>query len=312
MIGASWRDRIGPPSILLGSALMLTAAIPAATAVVSRPIPGPVAACPGSPAKAARAAQRDGVQPDNVGVRAEARFTSRGELTGRVLRLEHAARPAVSISLPPESFVSERTGDAIVYTRSGGGTGSEVHIIDVESGCDTIVARPAGIVRSAILDRTASAVYVHSVTRAGRKDAGVERHDLADKSVTTAVPPLAPSADTGPTFATELRWSIEGWSLTVQSCGFARCLSRILDIATGDLATIGGLDQGALIATTHGQLITFATCPGLPCPVVAFDVGSGLGQALADEAMDARVATRADGSHVLHIATAQGALEVEL
>ncbi len=219
----------------------------------------------------------------------------------------------MSISLPTESFVSERTGDAIVYTRSGGGTGSEVHIVNVETGCDTIVARPAEIVRSAILDQDGSAVYVHSVTRSARKDSGVDRHDLASGAVTTAVPPLAPSAAIGPIFATELRWSTDGRSLTVQSCGFASCLSRILDITTGDVATIQGKGQGALIATTDDQLVTFAACPGTPCPIVAFDIESGDSQILADEAYDARVGTRADGTFVLSIITAaQETVEVVL
>ncbi|WP_227698074.1 hypothetical protein, partial [Raoultella sp. 18085] len=75
MIGAKWRDRIGPPSILLGSALILTVAIPAATAVVSRPSPRPAATCPTTPAKAARAAQRD-MGPRAFSVRTEARLTS--------------------------------------------------------------------------------------------------------------------------------------------------------------------------------------------------------------------------------------------
>jgi hypothetical protein len=312
MIGAGWRDRIGPPSILLGSALILTAAIPAATAVVSRPSPGPVAACPGSPAKAARAAQRDGVQAKDVGVRAEARITSRGELTGRILRLDQSDEPAISISLPAESFVSERTGDAVVYTRSGDGSGSEVHIVNVETGCDTIVASPAQIVRSAILDRSGSAVYVHSVTRAGRGDAGVERHDLSSGAVTTAVPPLAPSAVTGRIFATELRWSTDGRALTVQSCGFASCLSRVLDVASGVVATIDGRGQGALIATTSHHLVAFAPCPGLPCSVIAFDIESGAGELIAEDALDARIDTRSDGGNVLYITTADGKLEVGL
>ena len=166
--------------------------------------------------------------------------------------------------------------------------------------------------RSAILDRSGSAVYVHSVTRTGRKDAGVERHDLTSGAVTTAVPPLAPSADLGPIFATELRWSTDGRSLTVQSCGFASCLSRVLEVATGDTSTVDGRDQGALIATTDDQLITFAACPGLPCSVVAFDIESGASQILAEEAYETRVVARSDGTSVLQITAAKGTLEVEL
>jgi len=310
MVGAKWRDRIGPSSILLGSALILTAAIPAATAYVSRTA-APAIVCPASPAKAARAVQRPGSVND-FNARAETRVTARGELIGRVLRLARGQEPPIVVPLPPESFIAESTGEALVYTRSGGGTGSEVHVVNVRTGCDTIVARPPEIARSAILAADGSAVYAHSVTRAGRKDAGVERHDLATGAVTQAVPALIPSAELGPVFATELRWALERGSLTVQSCGFARCTSRILDIATSELATVGGHNQGALIATTGQSLITFATCPGRPCPVLSFDIETGTSQTLADEAFGASIDTRPDGSAVLVIIADQQTQEVAL
>lgn len=312
MVRAVWRNRIGPPSVVLGLALLLSAAITASAAIAaaSRHSSGLVGSCPDSPGKAAGAAQRDAAQESRT-TTTELRLSPRGELIGRVLRLRGGFSEA-AIALPVESFVGPQAGSAVVYTRSGGGRGSEVHLVDMETGCDTVIARPSEIVRSAILNSDASAVYVHSVMRGSRRDAGVARYDLASDAMTLVVPALHPVQRTGPIHGTELRWSVDGGALTVQSCGFAECTSRVLDVATGELVRVDGAGQGALIGTTRDYLITFATCPGLPCSVSSFDLESGARNVVATEAFGASVGGGSGGRVLLSIATAHGDVEVEL
>jgi hypothetical protein len=310
MIGAKRRDRIGAPSIALGICLLLIGAVPAAFAVSSRPIVGRAVVCADTPVRAALAARR-GRTDAHARARVEAEISSAGQLTGQTLRLDRTGRARISIPLPVESFVGSRSGDALVYTRDGGGRGSEVHLVDLASGCDTIVARPFQVVRSAIVASDGSAVYVHSVTRSGRRDAGVERYDLATGAVTSAVPALKPSARLGPIHGTQLRWSLDGKSLLVQSCGFAACLTRVLDVANGVITTIDSPGQGAVIGLANGTLVTFATCPGHPCAVLAHELLTGTSSTLAQEAYDARVSMTAQGA-VVTITTVDGSTEVSL
>jgi hypothetical protein len=234
----------------------------------------------------------------------------RGEFVGRTLIIDRAAQENLRIQLPAESFVGRRQGHAVVYTRADSGQGSEVHLVDLATGCDTLIARPSGVARSAILARDGSAVYIHTVTQGSRADAGVARHDLATGVGTIVVPALAPSAQVGRIFGTQLAWNLSGDSLIVQSCGFSQCASRILDSPSGTLHTVEYAGQGALIGATDDTLVTYAACPGLPCAVIAHDLTSGQRRLLSDEAYEASLLLVQDGSSIVSMTTADGTIEV--
>ncbi len=304
---ARWRNRISPPSILLGTALLLSAV---STAILGAGTNRTLAdsRCPATPSEAARAALRAGT---GASARIDQIISRRGELVGRMLNVQRASGTNVAVVLPAESFVGRRMGDLVVYTRSSAGAGSEVHVVDIESGCDTRVASPTDVVRSAVIDPSGSAAYVHSVTRIGRRDAGVVRHDLATGTSSLAVPPLPPSEEFGPTFATELTWSVGGDALAVQSCGFERCRTRILDVAAGDVSTFDAPGQGALIGLTAAHLVTYADCHGLPCAVISIERQSGRASVLVDDAYGASLAAGSNGAALLTIETATGIVEVE-
>jgi hypothetical protein len=291
--------------------LIVTAALPTAGAAVMGRGSIVGVTCPATAYAAAGAASNraDG-RPYKV--RTDARLSQRGELTGRLLRVERGGDAALEVELPAESSVAERVGDVLTYTRSGGGRGSEVHLFNVVTGCDTTVARPSEIVRSAILDSNGEAVYVHSVARTGRRDAGVERHDLRTGSVSLVVPALEPQSALGPIHGTQLMWSLTGTDLAVQSCGFARCLTRILDVSTAELTTVDAPGQGALIAVSNDSLITFGTCLGLPCSVYAFERETGTQTLVAQDALGAAISDPPDRGPVLTISTAEGFVEVIL
>jgi hypothetical protein len=306
---ARWRNRIALPT-LLATALVLTAIAPPAFSAGVR-VPGPPAPQCGavSPAGAAKAA----LGPSNArarGARAQSQLGNRGELTGRVLMIPGSAGPAMSITLPVESSVTPATGSLVLYTRHTQAGGSEVRALNVGDGCDVQLAAPAEIVRGAVLDPTATAVYVHSVTRADRADAGVTRHDLVTGVASLVVPPFRPSEDFGPIFGTELRWSVAGDSLAAQSCGFVECLTRVLNPA-GQLATYGASGQGQFIGLTRGHLITFGSCPGLPCEVLSADLQSGDVTVLAVEGFAASLTPTIGGDARLQIQTANGTVEIE-
>jgi hypothetical protein len=308
---ARWRDRFGPPSLFMTTALLIAAAFPAALTI------GPPAAASGPSAAACRAFDgpaaisraANTARAAEASVRGEAQLSALGELTGRRLSLQTAAGISVDVTLPPESFVAPATGNVVVYGLNSAASGSEVHAIDLATGCDLILARPVGIVRSALLDQAGSALFVHAVTGAGRHDAGITRHDLATGATVPAVPALPASELFGLTFGTELRWSLDGSSLAVQSCGIGYCRTRILDTATGAVETVDEPGHGPLVGLTARTLFVFQELHVLPSPLLAIDRQSGLLTRVAEEVFDASLA-QVGTNAVLTIETTAGKLEV--
>lgn len=307
---ASWRARIGPPTALLVTVLIVTAVTPAAIAASLRPAAAKLDACPATNARVAAAGALRKPLGGRPNARVESQITDGGELTGRRLRLQAASGATIDVSLPVESSVSPIVGSLVVYTRHTAAAGSDVRALNVETGCDVRLAAPREIVRSAVLDPAANALYVHSVTRSSRSDAGVVRYDLASGSTAHVVEPLQPSDEIGPIFGTDLRWSVDGSWLAVQSCGFSRCLTRVLNTATGQVALYDGSGQGAIIALTADHLVTYSDCPGLPCAVISTDLATGAISVLAEDAFEVTAADSTAGTASLSIESSAGSVEV--
>lgn len=306
---ARWRDRASLSALLL-IAMLSTAVTPAALSAGLRPPAAAAVDCqtvtPAAAARGALAAQN----ARTASVRVQAQVARRGELTGRILTAQSTAGTPLSIALPVESSVGPTVGDLIVYTRHSAVTGSEVRALNLASGCDVRLATPTEIVRSAVMDATASSVYVHSVKHGSRADAGVVRYELVAGTWDTVLPPLTAQEGFGPIFGTDLRWDVGGGVLAVQSCGFRRCLTRSLDIGTGEVTTFDRAGQGAFIALTREHLLTFADCPGLPCAVLSTNVANGSVSVVAEDAYSAFVKATGAAGTVLVIETAAGQMEL--
>jgi len=302
-----WRGQLGPPSLLIVSALVIAAIVPASIAA------GPVAprqtasACVAPSPPSSGLAELVSLQPARVA--SDALLTSRGELTGRRMAIERQSDEPVVISLPPESFVAGARGATVVYGWHSLQQGSEVRLIDAETGCDRRLARPTEVVRSALLAPDGGSLFVHRVGKADRRDLGVTRHDLTSGGQMQVVEPLPVSDTFGPTFATNLSWSADGTELAVQSCGADRCRTRVLDAATGEVAVYAGDGHGSLIGFDRSQLVTWDTCHWAPCAVLAIDRATGEASTFAEEAFDASLSW-SDGDLVLIVDTPAGQLEV--
>jgi len=306
---AQWRNHVGLPFLLL-TAMLSTSVTPAALSAGLRLAAPPVLDCQTvTPASAARGALAAPAEPGALR-RVEPRLGKRGELYGRVINARTVEGKAVSIALPVESFVAPAVGELLVYTRYSAATGSEVRALSLVSGCDIRLAAPTEIVRSAVLDRSATHLYAHSVSRAGRADAGITRYDLATGTAVHVLAPVKPPKDFGPIFGTDLRWNIAGDALAVQTCGFSRCLTRVLEIATSNVASYEAAGQGAFIGLTEGHLISFGQCPGLPCAAQSTDLRTGGVSVLAAEAFSAQLKPSGTGSAVVSIETSAGVVEV--
>ena len=287
----------GPPLIFMGTAALISLA--AAQLTAAAPLSRSAMADCSAPGAAARAVARHTGSPPVVAQKLD----GRGEFIGRGLTFTAAGRQT-AISLPPDSSVSDPSGDAVVYTRSVGGN-SEVHLVDLGSGCDATIARPPGVARSAILDQVGASVYVHSVTFPARTDAGVGRYALDGGDAEVVVPPVPDDSRFGLTFGTQLGWSSDGGTLFVQSCGAQACRTRLLAPSSGQIATFDAPGQGQIVGLTARHLITYADCAGKPCAVLSTETASGVTTTLADEAWSAVL----NGSTVT-IETAAGNVEV--
>jgi hypothetical protein len=266
-------DRIGLLVLLL-TAMTLTALTPAALSAGLWPVSRAGVACvTTSPAVAARAAS-DG---SNRGLEATGRSVlgKRGEIVGRSLSARAANGAQLAVELPVESFVGDAVDDLVVYTTYVPSTGSQVRGLDLVTGCDSLLASPSEIVRSAALSDDGASVYVHSVTKSGRADAGVTRFDLASGSAAQVVPPLRPNDRLGPIFGTELHFRPDGRALAVQSCGMSACLTRVVDLVSGSVATYDNSGQGEFVSIDEQRLVTYTACGGMPCDLISIDLATG-------------------------------------
>ncbi len=208
------------------------------------------------------------------------RTDARGTLTGYTLRYGLLdGRGQGSIGLPPESFAANPSGAALLYGLDDGAT-SEAHLLAVAAGCDRVVARSRDVIRRATLDPTGTQLYYHLRDRRTRADLGVWRQSLGDgQTVERVLPPLAEGArgrrTFGPSFSTEFAWSAEGSTLAVQSCAAFECRTRVVEVATRTTTAYDAPGQGELLGLTRDQLLVYAACAGLPCPVQAIDRRSG-------------------------------------
>lgn len=202
-----------------------------------------------------------------------------------------------SAELPPEAFA---TGPVLGRVLAGDddGTRTRLRVLDTARGCWSQVGVEATVVRSAILVPNGTGIYEHRVDRATRADLGVWYRDLgpAGRAPRRVLPALAPDPAAGPIFTTSLLVSRDG-RLVVASCAERVCRTRVLDPATGGVATVAG--TGPAVGVTGRALVAFGACLGLPCPLEAHDLDSGAVTVLDEASGPALVAPLDRGSVVL-------------
>jgi hypothetical protein len=300
----------GLPTAVLAAGLMIAAVLFPNIVAGQRPaLIGPPDCPPLATSEIARAATAKVPRARERSV-AEAVISRAGDLTGRQLTVASTALGEVTVSLPPESFVADPVGSLVVYTSYTPRQGSDVHAVDIQAGCSLLLLHSTDVVRSAVLDPGGTELYVHAVSAAERRDLGVSRHDLANGKAVLVVEPLEPAEPYGVTFSTELRWSTDAQALAVQSCGFALCRTRVLDVADGRVRTYAGDGHGPLIGLTGRTIYVLADSHARPAALLTIDRPSGTLSVVRDEVYDARI-EQLDGAPRLLIETPAGTEEVQ-
>jgi hypothetical protein len=204
------------------------------------------------------------------------------------------------MDLPPESFAAGPFGRIILVGTDDGAT-SRLRAIDVAGACAWDIGAESDVIRRATIDPAGTSIYEMRVDRATRDDLGVWSRPL-DGSLPAApfLEPIAVDERFGPTFTTEFAWELSGAALAVQSCGEVACRTRVVDPAGGSPRAVEEPDLGALVGLDGDRLVTYAACPGLPCPIVSTDLASGARTVLADQAAIAAIVATSDGPRLVH------------
>lgn len=275
-----------------------------------------------APVSAGRALEPSGRPPQDPGCgvagsgpsmrgwyRLEERTDPRGALVGWRLEVGTGDGPVVAgFELPVESSAAGPFGSQVLVT-SDDGAGSTISSVDAATGCVRVLHRDDRVVRRATLDAPRKQLYFFAVERGSRRDLGVWRHSLGDRGTRGVLPPLKfgpAEAPFGPTFTTELHWSSDGTRLAVDSCGALHCRTRLLDVPTGGVRVFGRPGAGPLIGVSRGALVSYAACPGLPCPVLATRLADGVRAVLVPAAGAAELSDGETERLVFEIVTHRG------
>jgi hypothetical protein len=294
-----WLRRIGPTVV----ALVAVGAIASATARagpqawVQRGCPGAASAL--STGVRAPAPARGGVR-GAPWYRLDPELDRDGALVGQRLSIGTVGGSAVqTLALPAESFAAGPFG-RLVLVGSDDGQRSRLQAIDVASSCSWSIGESADVIRRATVDLAGNGILEMRVARAGRADLGVWRRDpgaTGDARRVLAPPP--PDDRFGATFATELARDVAGNRIAVESCGENACRTRLLDGADRTVGSVVDPGLGGLIGFDGDRVVTYASCRGLPCPIVATDVRSGLQRLVLADGGPAVIADTPDGRRLV-------------
>jgi hypothetical protein len=308
MVESRWLRWIGPGIVAIG-ALGLVASTTLG-AGVQRWLPR---AC-GGPSSDRITAARVANAAGPVGLRSAPWYRldpvldSDGALRGQHLTFGLGSQQtARSLDFGAEAFAAGPFG-GVILAGSDDGAISRLLAIDVAKGCAWAVGQERAVIRRATLDPAGTFIYESRVDRADRADLGIWRRRMEGGAAAVRVlAPPAPDGRFGRTFATEFTWDLAGDRLAVQSCGEVACRTRVIAPRGGAPMTLEAPDLGLLVGLDGNLVVTYQACRGLPCPIVATDLRTGLRRVLAVAAGLATVVPTADGSRLIdEVRTASG------
>jgi len=309
MFKRRWPVLLGPPLVLIVAVLTLGRTDQAVVA-------GRVVAVPRLAACADRSAVVAGQAAPGAWWKTNDVLDPSGTLTGRQLFVGHGPKAGAQVDLPVESSVGGPVHGIVVVTADDG-TRSQVQLVSVSGHCAVVIDERADVVRSALIDPVDGSVFAHVVARETRADLGTYRISLTGDGASEArlvAPPLGGlTAEVGIVWATVLKLDHGGSHLAVQSCTDLGCLTRVFDLAAPASAPriVRGADQGPLLGFAGSELVAWGACVGYPCPISAWDIGSGHARVLVSGASAA--AMTADGRRLVALAAdATGARPIEV
>jgi hypothetical protein len=301
-----------PPGVI---ALIAVASV-VSTTLGGGPKPWQQRACGpeiGSPAAAARSAAPADLHAlrDEAWFRLDPRLDRQGALQGQRLAFGiNRDRTSRRMDLPAESFAAGPFG-AIVLVGTDDGAASRLEAVNVEAQCSWPLATEAAVIRRATIDPAGATLYESRVDRATRADLGIWARPLdGSRPPIRVLDPIEPDERFGRTFATEFAWDLVGTSVAVSSCGELACRTRVLDPGSGVIRTVAEPDLGMPVGLAGDALVSYAACPGVPCPIVATDLASGTRTKLTEAGSSAVTVMTPDGPRLVHEVIADDGVEL--
>jgi hypothetical protein len=301
MVESRWLRWIGPGVVALGAVGFIASATLGAG---GRPwSPG---ACSGPPSARVEAARDPGAADLSAlqgtpWFRLDPMLDGDGSLRGQRLTMGlDGTRTLRDLELPPESFAAGPYGRVILAGSDDGAT-SRLQAIDIARDCAWTLGQEGEVIRRATIDPAGAVIYEARVDRASRADLGIWQRAVDGSTAARLVlPPLAADDRFGRTFSTEFTWDVSGDRLAVQSCGESACRMRVVAPRGGPTMTLEALDLGLLLGIDGDRAVTYESCRGLPCPIVAANLQSGERQVLAPAGGLAVVVPTTNGARLIH------------
>lgn len=286
-----WTVLLGPPLLAAVAAVPgLAGGIASRTGATSILPPQSIEACPPS---APSGPMGQPPAPAGAWWRTEPSLDASGFLDGWTLQVGAPGAATTELAIPAASTVTGPSGGRVVVASEPEAPDdpSMVRIVDAAAGCSTELRVSEGIARRAVIDPAGDGALVHIMEPGSRRDLGVWRVGPDGRVAERLVEPLPDSlreaAGMDRVWVTDLRFDGSGRRLAVQSCDPDACVTRLLDLVTGQIAVIDGKGQGPIIGLSDRQLITWGACHGLPCSVIAWNTPAGLTRTLAPAASGA-------------------------
>lgn len=300
MKDSRWLRWIGPGVIALGAVGAI-----ASTAIGAGQRPWTPRACGDESGRVAAARSAEPVSLGDLRLEAWFRLDPRldraGALQGQRLALGlDGDRSSRIMDLPPESFAAGPFGRIVLVGADDGST-SRLEAVDVAGECLWAVAQESAVIRRATIDPVGETIYEMRVDRATRADLGIWARPMdGSLPAVRVLEPIGADERFGRTFTTEFTWDLSGGRLAIQSCGEAACRTRVIDPTGGTLRAVAEPDLGTLVGLDGDLLLTYAACPGFPCPIIATDLTSGARSIAADAAAVAVMIATPDGPRLVH------------
>jgi hypothetical protein len=301
MVESRWRRWIGTGVI----SIVGVASIASVTAGAAQRPWTPVD-CPDGAGNRTAAAKWDGaVDLDTLAneawFRLDPRLDRDGALAGQRLSVGlDGERGSRVLDLPPESFAAGPFG-RVVLVGGDDGSVSRIRALDVAGQCAWDVDEATDVIRRATIDPAGVAIYEMRVDRATRADLGIWSRPIdGSRPAARVLEPIAADDRFGRTFSTEFAWDLGGSGLVIQSCGEIACRSRVVAQDGGNVRMVDTPDLGSLIGLDGDRMVTYAACPGLPCPVIATNLATGLRSELAGAAATAVLVSTEAGARLVH------------
>lgn len=236
---------------------------------------------------------------------------SPGRAAGAAPRVRHQPGSDEPTDGPAGQILAAGPFGAIVLVGTDDGAASRLEAVNVAAGCSWSVATEAAVIRRATIDPAGTTVYEVRVDRTSRADLGIWARPLdGSRPAARVLDPIEPDERFGRTFATEFAWDLVGSSLAVSSCGELACRTRVLDSTTGSVRIVAEPDLGMPVGLAGDALVSYAACPGVPCPIVATDLASGARTGLTEAGSSAVTVVTPDGPRLVHEVVGETGLEL--